>query len=276
MFAAHNLKIIQSLILLFYIFLSGSISEYCIAQNDKLFELTPSVGFEYLSWGEYNQLEEQDLEEYGLVYKINLIAKSKFSENLGLYASTEGKFYYGIIDYNGYLQLSSGGTEPFKTETGYMGFDFCGNLGNDFCLGKNFILSPVIGIGYEYWERDIADGGQYGYIERWDFLYFNFCTCFIFPLSSSSEILLNISGKYPLQINESVNLSSRGNAGPSNINLNPGNNIGLDIELGTKTHGIFLSLNLEYLLFSSSPFNQGFHQPRSDRSLTGLNLGYSF
>lgn len=246
------------------------------SQENKLFEITPSAGLKYFYWGEYHSQDIQDLEEYGLIYSGNISSKIKFSKSLQLYTYPDLEFYYGIINYNGYLQTSNGTTEPYKNETKYWGLEFVVNMGYDIWLGEYFILSPECGVGYEYWNRNIDNGGQYGYEEIWDFFYLDFGSNFTIPLRPSSKIFLKILGKYPLIISESVDLASRGQGRPANINLEPGSNIGINLELGAVIYGAHLSFYLEYLLFSSSVFDQGYNQPRSDRSLTGLKLGYAF
>jgi len=230
----------------------------------------------YFYWGEYNIYDVQDLEEYGLVYSGNISVKTKFSNSFQLYTFTDVGFYYGIINYNGFLQSFNGEAESYKSETKYQGIEIVINLGYDIYLGEYFTLSPECGVGYEYWDRDLDDGGQYGYNELWDFFYLNFGSYFTMPLQHSSKIFLKILAKYPLLISESVDMSSRGQGRPANINLEPGSNIGLNLELGAIIYGAHLSIFLDYLLFSSSVFDQGYHQPRSDRSITGLKLGYTF
>ena len=247
-----------------------------LCQSTKLFEITPNVGLKYFYWGEYNINDVQNLEEYGFVYSANISSKTKFSKSLQLFAFTDVGFYYGIINYNGYLQLTSGNTESYKSETGYLGLEFVVNLGYDITLGKYFILSPEFGVGYEYWERNIDNGGMYGYDELWSFQYLDFGLSFIIPFPSSSKIFLKILGEYPISINESIDLASRGQGGPASISLEPGSNVGVNLELGAEIYGAYLSFYLDYLLFSSSAFDQGYHQPRSDRSITGLKLGYMF
>src|SRR3989339_608392 len=99
---------------------------------------------------------------------------------------------------------------------------------------------------------------------------------FIYQFSRPAKIFLNILGEYPLLITESIDLASRGQGGPADINLEPQSNIGLNIELGATTYGAFLSFYLDYLLFSKSAFDQGYHQPESDRTVVGMKLGYTF
>ena len=107
-------------------------------------------------------------------------------------------------------------------------------------------------------------------------LFIDFGTSLIYQFSRSSKIFLNILGEYPFLITESVDLASRGQGGPAEINLEPQPNIGLNMELGGTTYGVFLSFYLHYMLFTKSAFDQGFHQPESDRMVVGMKLGYTF
>lgn len=258
------------------IILAVSINSIFAQTNCKLFNITPYFGARYFYWGEYNNYKKQNLEEYGTIFLGGINSKTKFSQSIDLFAYTDFLFYYGLVNYNGYLMLNTGGTESYQSETDYWGLVFLLNMGYNFRLGRHFILSPELGVEYECWNRDVDNGGNYGYDEFWEIFFFDFGCNFVLPITTMSKIFLKILGKYPLIISESVNLASRGRDGLSDINLEPGSNIGLNLELGAKIYGFFLSIQIDYLLFSSSTFDHGFNQPRSDRSLTGLRLGYTF
>jgi hypothetical protein len=258
-------------------FLIAAGNTFLSAQTNKeLIELTPQAVLKSFYWGEYNDNSELLLEETGMLYGGGINSKFKFSRSFDLY--TKFDFYYctGLVDYNGFLMLQGGGTEPYKSKTGYEDLETSLNFGYDFYIAEQFIIAPEIGFQYEYWERDIDNGGQYGYDELYDVLSIKFGSNFIFPLGRSSRVFLNIFGKYPVLIEESIDLASRGQGGPAEINLEPGANLGLNLELGANIYGAFISLYYDYLLFSKSDYDQGYFQPESDRSIVGLKLGYTF
>lgn len=255
------------------ILLCFSVSQNVEAQNNSLFNITPIVGTKYFYWGEYSN-SLQNLEEYGFLWDIGVNSKTKFSRAFDLYIYSGFDVYYGIVNYNGYLQDQYGNSEPYKNETAYLGLGLNLNLGYDVYLSRYFIFSPEFGFGYELWERDVDNGGQYGYAELWNLALLNFGCGFTFSIPPSSKIYLKILGNFPVAITESIDLSARG--GPSEINLEPEPNPGISLELGTVIYGAHLSFYMEYILFSPSALDQGYHQPESDRNLTGLKLGYQF
>jgi len=261
---------------LFFLLL-GVTSNLSIGQtNNQLFEITPQIGLKYFYWGEYNDESVLALEEFGLLYFGGLNIKTKFSNSFDLYVRGNFEFYLGLLNYNGYLQDAAGNTDPFESETGYLGLEFLLHFGYDFRLSRCLTFAPEFGLGYENWERDIDNGGQYGYDELWEFPLFNFGCNFIIRLSHSSKIYFKIIGKSPLTISESVDLESRGQGGSDDISLEPGTNIGINLELGAVISGAYFSFYFDYIPFSKSALDQNYHQPESERSLAGLKLGYQF
>jgi len=252
-------------------------NQILLAQPYKnLVEITPQFSIRSFYWGEYDNNSKQLLEETGYLYSGGLASKIKFSSNFDLFIRIDAYFYGGLVDYNGFLMLQGGGTQPYKSKTGYYGLETALNIGYDFFVVDNFAIAPEFGVQYEYWNRDIDNGGQYGYDEVYNAFLLDFGCSFIVPFSNSSKIFLNALGEYPIFITESVNLASRGQGGPPDINLEPQPNIGFSAELGAAIYGSFISFYADYILFSKSPFDKGFHQPMSDRTVVGIKLGYTF
>ena len=245
-------------------------------EQTNFVEITPFFSGKYFYWGEYNDYSYQIVEEYGNLYGGGLHAKIKFSNSFDLYINLDACFSYGIVNYNGFLQNPDGTSEPYKSETVYEWFESTLNFGYDFYISNYFRMSPEFGFQFESWDRDIDNGGQYGYNEIYDMFVLDFGGTFAVLFSSKAKIFLKILGKYPLLIEESLNLASRGQGGPPDINLEPEPNIGINIELGANIYGAFFSVYMDYLIFSKSLFDQGFHQPESDRSIVGLKFGYTF
>ncbi len=246
------------------------------SQSNKLFEITPYAETKYFYWGEYNDYSTQILEEYGIIYSLGISGKTKFSKTLQLYLLTDADIYYGIPNYNGFVQNPNGTVESYKSETEYRGIKFLFNTGYDIHLGKHFIIAPEFGLEYEYWERDIDNGGQYGYVELWSLFSLNFGSSFIIPLPPSSKIFLKVFGKYPLIIEESIDLAARVQAKQASAYLEPGGNIGIISELGSVIYGAYISFYLDYSWYSKSAFDRNYYQPESDKSLIGLKIGFSF
>lgn len=247
----------------------------CQKSND-LFEFTPHLIGKYFYWGEYNDYSFQMLEEYGNLFGGGFQSKIKFSRSFNLYINVYACFSYGIVNYNGFLQNNDGTFEAYKSETVYDWFESTLNFGYDFYAFNSFTISPEFGFQFESWDRDIDNGGQYGYDEIYDIFLIDFGFIFTALFSSKVHIFFKILGEYPLLIEESINLAIRGQGGPAEINLEPKPNIGINLELGANIHDSFLSVFMDYMIFSKSLYDNGFHQPESDRSVVGIKLGYTF
>ncbi len=242
---------------------------------NNLVEITPKFTVRSFTWGEYNRDLTQNLEENGVLYSAGITSKIKFGRRIDLYVKTGADYYSGLIDYDGFLQNPDGTTEPFKTKSKYGGMGTFLNVGYDMYAADHFIIGPECGVQYEHWIRDIGNGDVHGYDEVYDMVLIDFGCNFMYQFSRSANIFLNTMGEYPLLTSESINLASRGQGGPADINLTPLPNIGMNVELGATTYGVFLSFYVDYRLFSRSAFDKGFFQPRSDRTVVGMNLGYT-
>lgn len=253
------------------------ISNISFSQPYKnLVEITPLFDLKSFYWGEYNDNSVQLLEEKGLLYSGGLTSKIKFTTDIDFFMKVGAEYYAGLVDYNGFLMLQGGGTQPYKSKTGYQGLESTLNFGYDFFVSDYLAISPEFGFQYEYWNRDIDNGGQYGYDEVYNMFLMAFGCSLIIPFSSSTKIYLSLLGEYPVYISESINLASRGQGGPPDINLEPQTNIGFNGELGANIFGSFIALYVDYMLLSKSAFDKGYYQPMSDRTVVGIKLGYTF
>ena len=85
----------------------------------NLIEITPQFTLKSFIWGEYNDDSKQLLEEKGLHYGGGVSSKIKFSKSLDLFTRFDFNYYAGLVDYDGFLMLEGGGTEPYKNKTRY-------------------------------------------------------------------------------------------------------------------------------------------------------------
>jgi len=259
------------------ILLFGALIEICVAQyNAQLFHFTTQAGIRFFNWVETLSNGEDLLEEDGVLYQVGFNTKTKFSKKLGLYLRANGVLYFGTVDYDGSLQDEYGNLTAYQSETSYLGSEFTLNTGYDLYFDKQFILSPEIGFQYEYWKRDIDNGGQYGYDEFYNLFFFDFGCNFLVLLSHDASIFLKFLAEYPVSISENIDMSNRGQGGPSDINLKPESNFGINLELGTTVYGAFFSFGYDYMLFSESEFDQNYKQPESERSMIQFKVGYTF
>lgn len=268
----HLKGVFSSVLFIFIVFNNVLLSQ----TYNNFFEITPQFVLKSFQWGEYNDNSVKLLEETGIQYGGGVASKIKFSSSLDLFIRADFYYYAGLVDYDGFLMLAGGGTEPYKTKTGYQGIESTLNFGYDFYAANQFVIAPELGFQFDYWLRDLDNGGKRGYEEVYSSFLIDFGTSFIYQFSRSSKIFLSVLAEYPLNISESIDLASRGQGGPLELNLESKPNIGLNMELGGTTYGIFLSFYMDYMLLSKSNIVQELFQPESDRMIVGVKLGYAF
>ena len=133
-------------VLSFVIFIALVCNQILFAQPyNNLVEITPQFNLKSFLWGEYNDNSVKLLEEKGLQYGGGLTSKIKFSKSLDLFIQFDFNYCAGLVDYDGFLMLEDGGTEPYKSKTGYEGLETAINFGYDFYTGDQFIIAPEFG-----------------------------------------------------------------------------------------------------------------------------------
>lgn len=244
------------------------------AQIGHLIKITPLIGLKFYSWGEYGNNSTQKLDESGTQFLIGFSAKHKLIGNMNFYVRSDFYYYTGTVDYDGYLQNDYGGKTPYKTETGYNGFELLINSGYNFNVTHNLSLAPELGFEYEYWKRDLGKGDKHGYLESYNVFFIDFGFNGRLKILPNVSIFMKFLGEAPLSISEGVDLSSKNN--PKEIDLAPKSNMGINFETGVTAYNASFSFYIDYLLFSPSDINQSIYQPESDRSIFGIKLAYDF
>lgn len=244
------------------------------AQIGNLIKITPLIGLKFYSWGEYDNNSTQNLDESGTQFLIGFSAKHELIGNMNFYVRSDFYYYTGTVDYDGYLQNDYGGNTPYKTETGYNGFELLINSGYNFNVTHNLSLAPELGLEYEHWKRDLGKGDKHGYLESYNVFFIDFGFNGRLKISPNVSIFMKFLGEAPLSISEGVDLSSNNNL--KEIDLAPKSNMGINFETGVTAYNASFSFYIDYLLFSPSDINQSIFQPESDRSIFGIKLAYDF
>lgn len=256
--------------------LLGLFCDSAAQKSEDLFRFKPGAGIQFFYWAEFSDTDYLLLSERGLLYQAGIEIETLFSRKLKLYVSANADIYFGVVDYDGFLQDNLGNREDYQSETNYLGGELQARFGYRFPLNNKFIIAPEFGLQFEFWNRDIDNGGQYGYDEFYNIYMISAGCNFVLPVSNNTNFFFGLFGEIPLNISESVDLASRGQGGPSNIDLEPGGNFGMNAEFGASVHGALISFTYDYMLLSKSDEENGFYQPKSEREVVTIVIGFSF
>jgi len=149
----------QKLIIFLFIF-SLIFPVICYAESDLTPPMLLEVGYEFAS---FHYEEPGIMDEDGILHGL----RGEFTvHNLNnIMWRVMGRFSAGGLDYDG---KTWGGT-PLTMDTDIFVLSLRGLLGRDFNLG-NSIITPLIGLGYRYWNDD-SSGNTAGYEREIKYLY---------------------------------------------------------------------------------------------------------
>jgi hypothetical protein len=239
------------------------------------FQIDPVVDFRFFNWGEYDPNGVQNLSESGVLFAVGVDPRFSFGKEKRFFVEAGTRVYFGKVDYDGFLMGGQGGRTPYKSKTGYFGLEFAPTAGYVFSLSRDFQLSPLAGFGFEYWDRDIDDGGRTGYDEFYTVFRFNTGLRGTYILNRNVRFHSTLMLKVPFSISESSVVGAR-QGRPIPISVSPGISPAFLIEGGTTIHGVDLALYFETWTLTPSNVDNGLHQPESTRKIFGIKMGYSF
>jgi hypothetical protein len=121
-----------------------------------------SLGTE-ISYIKYEEPDPPSIEEKGMMYGI----VGSYTYRNKLMAKLEGKFAYGLVDYNGSTwdgtPLTISGISDYMLELRCL-------LGYDFVV-KNITITPDFGVGYRYLQDNSQDKSPDGYQRESNYIY---------------------------------------------------------------------------------------------------------
>jgi hypothetical protein len=242
------------------------------------FFVSPSAGGELFYWGEFSETEGEGeiVREEGFLYNFGVACGLKPGEQSGFAADASAKIFWGLVDYSGFLQDSRGNIENYVSRTGYIGSELRLSSGYQYFPVDFFALLPFVGFGYKYWKRDLDNGGIYGYDEFYQVVSADLSLQANLFLSKKFALFMGFRTEVPFYVSETIDLASRGQGGPVEINLVPGANPGFFGETGLNLYNFDFSIYVHTITFSKSNVDQGFHQPESQRIVMGMKGGVSF
>ena len=200
-----------------------------------------------------------------------------------LWMEGRGDFFFGEVDYDGGLSDEDGNYIPYSSTTEYSGFELQGDLALKFTVGGGVYLKPYVGLGVRSWRRVLDTGwddshiGRYGYIEEWATFYSLVGGEVIVSLGSYEELFARVEGRFPLDNQETADLSNQG--GPRNVEFEPGKRPSIYAEVGLNFVPFTVSCFLETLSFSRSPMDWPtgtMFQPESEATMLGAKFGAAF
>lgn len=243
------------------------------ADVSPAFELTPRVGWRYFTWTEFGPNGAALLTESGSLLVVGLDPRIAFGPKKRFFVEAGTSFYLGKVDYDGQTQNG----DPRKSKTGYFGMELAPTAGYVFSLSRRLQLTPTAGLGFEYWNRDLDDGGPLGYDEKYTVYRIQAGLRGTYLLNRDVSFYSTLELKIPVSISESVRLGARGVGQPLDVSLSPGISPAILIEGGSTIRGVVdVALYFETWTLTKSNLDKGFFQPDSTRQIFGIRVGHSF
>jgi hypothetical protein len=260
----------------FLVMLGGLLVPPPVSAQDihKRFQITPYFALDGYRWKEFGDTGDELLTESGLLFGLGLRPKVSFGSSMRFFLDAEFEYWFGSVDYEGFIQGQNGVRTPYTTTTVYGGIDFSLKAGYKFPVAKSFDLTPAAGFGYQYWNRNLDNGGKNGYDEQYSVFLLDLGVTGLYQFSRPSQGYLTLLLEMPVSISESIDLASRGQGGPANISLSPGTSPAFQIRLGGSFYNVFVEGFFRTWLLTKSNEDQGYHQPESTQKKFGVRLGY--
>jgi len=242
------------------------------ADVNPTFELTPRVDWRFFNWTESGPNGAQALSESGSLFVFGLDPRFAFGPKKRFFVEAGTSVYLGTVDYDG-AQLNG---VPVKSKTGYFGFELAPTAGYVFSLGSRFQLTPMVGPGFEYWNRDVGNGDVRGYDEKYTVYRIQTGVRGAYLLNRNVRFHSMLQLKVPVSISESVRVGARGVGQAVDVNVSPGISPAFLVEGGSTIYGFNVALYFETWTLTKSNLDKGLLQPDSTRKLFGLRVGHSF
>ncbi len=247
-----------------------------VAQNlNRPFQITPFSESRFFGWKEFDADGSQALSESGALFGFGVEPRVAFGDAKRWFIKGDFEYYFGTVDYSGFLQNQLGQRTPFNTTVGYAGFELVASTGYVFSLSSDFELVPTAGFGFEHWSRELDKGGQFGYTEIYNVPLLEAGIEGAVVLNRNIQLIPWFSVRMPVSISESIDLSQSGLQGPSDLSLSPGISPRIRFGANASIYRVLVSLSYETWTLGRSPEDRGFLQPESTRSLLALKMGYT-
>lgn len=246
------------------------------AQNlNKTFQITPFSESRFYGWKEFETDGTQLLSESGIQFGAGIKPKVAFGSSKRWFLEGDFEFYFGTVDYQGFLQDRLGNRTPFNTTVGYVGFQLVSAAGYAIPLSREAELTPTAGFGFEHWSRELDKGGTHGYTEIYNVPLIDLGIKGTFFVGGSVQLIPWFGVQIPVSISEAIDLSRSGLQGPADLSLSPGISPRIRFGADGSFYRFLVSFSFETWTLNKSPEDRGFHQPESTRKILTLKVGYT-
>jgi hypothetical protein len=232
----------------------------CLADSGSFSGAKMGIGIERYTWTEHPPGVAGTPKETGDRLAIFLGWKP---HNIGSdpYVTYVGKIYLGTVDYNTFTMV---GNIPVQTTTDYLGMM---NEARAFVPIK--FLNIVAGLGYDYWNRVIADGltstlvPVSGNTETYGVMYLRL------GVSADIKHIVALSGGIKHTIFATEDVGSFGTLHPGTSNSPYG-----EVTYNMGQHSSISAYFDSYRFTQSAANSLGFYQPKSDMNAVGIKFDY--
>lgn len=241
------------------------------SRSTAIITLSPVV--QSFTWREYFD-DGTSLKEDGYLFGLNADIMVDFSERVRFYV--QSMIYGGSVDYDGYTVNIFGESRPYRSDTGYFGMQSDFDLGYDVFADAAIEVQPFLGIGIRDWVRSLDEDGRTGYDEHW------------WSIHGRAGIRLEHRGEQGrrwylfaaliMPIDNEETAEDVPLARDDDIELEPEQRLGYQAEAGVLADRIQVALFYEELNFGKSDVDStgGYYQPKSEKNVAGLKIGYAF
>ncbi len=233
---------------------------------------TATGRLEYFTWREFDG-NRRLLKESGP--RLRLGASRAYNrEDITFTPRIDGMF--GYVDYDGQTQIGT----PVETKVRYVGFGIGADVGAIYHLKGESLLEPYLGLGWDYWRRDLRSTNQgTGYLETWDSLYARGGARGETDLKVGNSAFKGygeLGLKLPMSTYNVAKVPGSGKA-----KISPKGNLSLYGSVGVLRDRWRYSLSYDSWRFQESdvtPVGGGFgvSQPKSRADIFGLEVAYGF
>jgi hypothetical protein len=214
------------------------------------------------------------LQEIGTRYSFGAITRLWIVPREVFFAEWEFCYTVGRPEYDGTRMDDHGTYTSYSATTAYSGLEGELLLGTTLRLSTRFLVTPVAGVGIEYWHRYLDYHGPYGYTEKYLVPSLDGGVRFTYVLETTLQLFTTFLVRYPLSISESFSVALEGQQ-PHKVVLHPGRNPYYKAGLGINMYRVFLVFSFGSWAIDRSDISHHYYQPDSKRQEYGVRVGYS-
>lgn len=245
------------------------------SQNDRIhLEVTPYFELKNFDWNEKQENGESFVQENGYLYAIGISHALYFLKNREASLTAGANYWFGKSDYDGLLLEPGGVRTPYQTQTAYSGFEGMLHAGYHAFVSRKTSIRPFFGFKFEYWQRNLDDGGSFGYTENYKAFFGDAGIKVSHSLSEHTKLFGSGMISKPFTASLSIPTVYQEGFETNEINLTLPNNLSYKISAGISLHRFLVEFYYETWNLGKSTTDFGFFLPDATRSQKGFKIGY--